>query len=129
MSTAQVAAISCTPTAARLPGGPRISPSVSVTGPNRGCDPHTDSPGRNRGHAVIRADRCQRGQQMTRRILGSAAVLAGASAMFFVPTGSAQALGANCDDVGDGNYIQYSWADSDSSFTFQCVNGKWVFVG
>ena len=66
---------------------------------------------------------------MKRRILGWAAGLAAAAAMFFVPTGSAQALGADCDDVRDGNYIQYSWADSDSSFTFQCVDGKWVFVG
>jgi len=66
---------------------------------------------------------------MKRRILGSAAVLAATAAMLFVPTGSAQALGANCDDVGDGNYIQYSWADSDSSFTFKCEDGKWVFVG
>jgi hypothetical protein len=48
---------------------------------------------------------------------------------FFIPTGSAQALGADCDDVRDGNYIQYSWADSDSSFTFKCEDGKWVFVG
>ena len=66
---------------------------------------------------------------MKRRILGLAAVLATAAAMFVIPTGSAQALGADCDDVRDGNYIQYSWADSDSSFTFQCVNGKWVFIG
>ncbi|HEY3087765.1 MAG TPA: hypothetical protein VGJ59_06860 [Jatrophihabitantaceae bacterium] len=66
---------------------------------------------------------------MKRRILGSAAVLGAAAAMFAIPTGSAQALGADCDDVRDGNYIQYSWPDSDSSFTFKCEDGKWVFVG
>jgi hypothetical protein len=66
---------------------------------------------------------------MKRRILGSAAVPAAAAATFVIPTGSAHALAADCDDVRDGNYIQYSWADSDSSFTFKCEDGKWVFVG
>jgi hypothetical protein len=66
---------------------------------------------------------------MTRRILGSAAMLAAGAATFFIPAGPAHALGADCDDVRDGNYIQYSWADSDSSFTFKCEDGKWVFVG
>ena len=66
---------------------------------------------------------------MKRRILGSAAMLAAGAAMFFIPAGSAHALGADCDDVRDGNYIQYSWADSDSSFTFKCEGGKWVFGG
>jgi hypothetical protein len=56
-------------------------------------------------------------------------MLAAGAAMFYLPAGSAHALGADCDDVRDGNYIQYSWADSDSSFTFKCEDGKWVFVG
>src|SRR5262245_36631964 len=71
----------------------------------------------------------QTGTSMKRKIFGSAAVLAGIAALFFVPMGSAQAVGANCDDVRDGDYIQYSWPDSDSSFTFLCQDGKWVFVG
>ena len=66
---------------------------------------------------------------MKRKILGSAAALAATAAMMFGLAAPAHASGGDCDGVGNGDYIQYSWADSDNYFTFQCVNGFWVFVG
>jgi hypothetical protein len=65
---------------------------------------------------------------MKRKILGSAAALGVGAVMLLGLAGPAHASGGDCDDVGNGNYIQYSWADSDHYFTFQCVNGFWVFV-
>jgi hypothetical protein len=45
-------------------------------------------------HHAIALDRRQKGKQMKRRILGSAAVPAAAAATFVIPTGSAHALAA-----------------------------------
>jgi hypothetical protein len=64
---------------------------------------------------------------MKRRIFGSAAVVAATAAMLLGLTAApAHANAGDCDGVGNGNYIMYVYPET--SFTFQCVDGKWVFI-
>jgi hypothetical protein len=64
---------------------------------------------------------------MKRRILASAAMMAAtAAALVGLTAAPAHASAGDCDGVGNGNYIMYVYPET--SFTFQCVDGKWVFI-
>ncbi len=65
---------------------------------------------------------------MKRRILGASAVVAATAAMLLGFAGSpAHASAGDCDGTPNGRIVMYVFPET--SFTFQCVDGKWVFLG
>jgi hypothetical protein len=63
---------------------------------------------------------------MRRKILGTAAALGAGAAMLFGVAAPAHASGGDCGNVRNGNSIIYVWPDT--SFTFECRDGFWVFI-